>query len=160
MCNKGISLISVIISIICIIILASIVIFTGLETPDNALFSDFAEEISNIRTSLATKRANNFMEYGDEDYGFREVELVGAPDNFVSFSKGSGNKIGHLVDLNLLDYNVRIRGKGTVDGTVTFKQDDVFVYDKNGAIYYVLGYNNEDKIYYNVITYENVGGED
>ena len=43
--NLGVSLISLIITIIVIIILASISFFGGMKTPENALLANFDEEV-------------------------------------------------------------------------------------------------------------------
>ena len=56
--KKGISLISLIITIIVIIILAAIVIFTGLNTPDRANLAKFTQNISDFRTAVQ----QDFME--------------------------------------------------------------------------------------------------
>ena len=45
-------MISLIITIIVIIILAAIVIFTGLNTPDRANFAKFVSEFSDFRTAV------------------------------------------------------------------------------------------------------------
>ena len=49
--NSGISLISLIITIIVTIILASIVIFSGLATPEKARLAKFATDIDNVQTA-------------------------------------------------------------------------------------------------------------
>lgn len=49
----GLSLISLIITVIVIIILATIVIFSGLKTPDRANFAKFAEDFSSYKTAIA-----------------------------------------------------------------------------------------------------------
>lgn len=153
--NNGISLISLIITIIVIIILASIAYFSGFRTPETAMLSKFTEEISNLRTSVATVRANNAIEKDDENYGFKYVHLVNAPDRFISFSNDDSDKTGYLVDISVLDYKPANRGKGTISGDqVNFGKDDVYVYDKNGAIYYVGGFLDDGKVYYNAITFE------
>ena len=49
-----------------------------------------------------------------------------------------------------MDYKPNVRGKGAItNGTVTFGVDDVYIYDKNGTIFYVKGYLSDNKLYYN-----------
>ena len=146
--NKGVSLVSMIITIIVIIILASIVIFTGMDTPEQATFSRFLEELSNIKVAVGTKRANNFENSGDMNDGFSQVTLNDAPDTFVSFIDSSD--VGYIVDFDLIDYEPLGLGLGSTDvSEATFGVEDIFVYDKNGTIFYVKGYPNDGLIYYN-----------
>lgn len=146
--NKGISLISMIVTIIVIIILAGIVIFTGMDTPEQATFSRFLEEVSNIKVAIGTKRASNFESVGNMEAGFNQVTLSNAPDTFVSFS--DSKEIGYIVDFDLIDYKPLGLGTGDIDVTeATFGVEDIFVYDKNGTIFYVKGYPNDGLIYFN-----------
>ena len=66
--NRGISLVSVTITIIVIIILSSIAIFSGFDTPNQAFLSEFTSEINSIKVSVGEKRAENMIESG-ENYG-------------------------------------------------------------------------------------------
>ena len=50
--NRGISLISLIITIIVIIILAAIVIFSGMGTPEKAQLSAVISDIDNVQTAV------------------------------------------------------------------------------------------------------------
>lgn len=152
--NNGISLISLIVTIIAIIIIASISYFNGLEAPETASFSKFMDEIVSIRTELATVRAKNLMEHDDMNYGFKKVILVDMPYGFVSFS-GDACDVGYLIDFELLDYKPMNRGMEEITGNeVIFGEDDAYVYDSNGAVYYVKGYENEDKLYFNAKCFE------
>lgn len=156
--NLGVSLISLIITIIVIIILASISFFGGMRTPENALLANFDEEVNNVRTALATYRAGLFEEYGDMDYEAKVVEIIDAPSEFVSISDSSTK--GYVVDMSKLNYSTKVIAKDAFEGdTVTFDVDDVIVYDKLGAVYYAKGYRDEDKLYYNVKCYKVVDGE-
>lgn len=155
MSKQGISLISVIITIIVIIILASIAIFTGFNTPDKAIFSRFTQEIDELRTELVTVRTNNFELYRDTDYGFEEVVITNAPEEFISASNDSNTVIGHVIDTNRIK-DALYRGKGTHDsGVVVFDKDDVYVYDKNGTVFYAKGFQTEEYIYYNATAHKN-----
>ena len=50
--NRGISLISLIITIIVIIILAAIVIFSGMGTPEKAQLSGVISDIDSVQTAV------------------------------------------------------------------------------------------------------------
>lgn len=150
--NKGITLISLIITIISIIILASIAIFSSDSTPEYAIFSTFTEELDDIQTAVAIKRANGIANYDNENYDFLKVELVNAPEKFKSFDEG--RITGYLIDFSKLDFKPNGTGLETLVGNVaTFKQNDVYVYDKNGTVYYVKGFENEGKIYFTMTSY-------
>lgn len=153
--NDGISLIALIITIISIIIIASITLFNAGKEPDYAIRSNFTSEINDLKVALGTKRANNFNEYEEMEKGFKEVTLINAPNDFISFSSTPGEVKGYLIDLELLGYTNLKRGNGSVSGdTVTFDKDDVYVYDKNGTVYYAKGFREETKVYYNATIYK------
>lgn len=156
--NLGISLMSLIITIITIIILASISIVGEMGTPENAMLANFFTDVKNVRDALATYRAGLFEEKGDTDYGAKTVELVGAPSEFVSISN-SGVK-GYVVEMSKINYTAKLIAKEEFTGdTVTFGIDDVLIYDKLGAVFYAKGYRDENKLYYNVNCYKIVEGE-
>ena len=150
--SDGVSLISLIVTIICIIIIATISVFSGFGTPEMAAFSKFTEEINNVKVAITNKRAENFAEYDNADYGFTKVIVKNAPASFSTFD--SSEVTGYLVNFDKIDYSLIDYGNGVItDGEVEFEKDDVFVYDSKGIVYYVLGYEYEDKIYYNAKTY-------
>ena len=149
--NNGITLISLIVTIISIIILATIVIFAGYNAPNNALFSDFTDEMSNMRVAVNTFKAQNLAKY----------KLKDAPEDFISFSGDAEYKVGYAIDCELLNYIPEFRGKDDNLTEATFGKDDVYVYDKKGTIYYVRGYLKDDsnRIYYNSRVFEELGGK-
>ncbi len=147
--NFGVTTMSLIIIIIAIIILASISFYLSFDTPNRAVLSDFLSEVNDIKVSVATYRAENAVLY-DENKDFIKVVVKNAPDKFVSFSSNSGDTIGYAIDLNVLDYKGAKRGtKKIINGEVEFGVDDVYIYDKNGTVYYVRGFDFDDKLYYN-----------
>lgn len=150
--NKGITLISLIITIICIIILAAIAIFSSESTPEYAIFSNFTEELDSIKTAVAMKRASGIEKQDNENYGFTKVNIIAAPEEFKSFDEGSCT--GYLIDFSTLGYKPTGKGLETLAGdTVTFEVNDVYVYDKNGVPYYAKGFESEGKIYFNMNSY-------
>lgn len=152
--NKGVSLITLIITIVVIIIIAGVSFYSAEKTPESTTFYKYTEEIADIRTALALYRANCLTKYDDENYGFKYVTLANAPDTFVSCSDDASEVTGYVVDFGLLDYIPQSRGKGIVNSEqVKFEEDDVFVYDKNGAVYYAEGFSHNDRLYFNAKTY-------
>lgn len=159
--NDGITLITLIVTIISIIILAAIIISAGYNAPNNAMFSDFSDEMSNMRVAVNTFRAQNLAKYDDENYNFKQIKLKDAPNDFVSFSGDMEYKVGYAIDCDLLNYVPEFRGKADNLTEATFGKDDVYVYDKKGTIYYVKGQVKEDtnRIYYNNRVFEELGGK-
>lgn len=150
--NKGITLISLIITIISIIILAAIAIFNRESTPEYAIFSNFTAELDSIKTAVAMKRASGIENHDDENYGFKKVTIAEAPEKFKSFDEGSCT--GYLIDFATIGYKPAGKGLETLAGdVVTFEVNDVYVYDKNGVPYYAKGFANEGKIYFNMNSY-------
>ena len=152
MSNKGISLISLIITIITIIIIATISIYNGYKTPEMADLTSFTSDMDMARVKLGTVRAQNFEEYGDKDYSFQEVYIQNAPEGFISISNDEIK--GYLIHKDIYKGVLKKYGNGTISGdTVEFDMDDVFVYDKNGTVYYAKGYFNDGKLFYNATSY-------
>ena len=143
-------MLSLIITIIATLILASIVIFSSMSAPKSASFSSFVDEVNNIRTSLGIVRNNNLLEHDDANKDFFRVTVENAPDRFITFQNNEGKQIGYVIDMEKIGIPEVKRGLGTFeDEKVTFGVEDVYVYDKNGPVFFVQGYENEGKIYYN-----------
>ena len=73
--NKGISLISLIITIIVIIILASIVIFNGLDTPESARYAKFTSDLSNLQETVDQRYGDKYSEYAVEGKNIQESDI-------------------------------------------------------------------------------------
>ena len=102
-------------------------------------------------------RAESFEETRKLDDKFELVEIINAPEGYISVSNNQGKTLGYLVDISLLKDSPSF-GKGTVatNGKAEFDKDDVFVYDKNGTVYYVKGFDSHDgdRIYYNATVFK------
>ena len=147
--NSGVTLMSLIITLIVIILLAAISFYFGFDIPNSAVLSDFSTEVSNIKVGVANHRAESMVLY-DENKDFIKVTIENAPSKFVSFPSEDGSIIGYAIDLDKISYGGAKRGFQDVkDGKVTFGVDDIYVYDKNGIIYYAKGFRVGDKTYYN-----------
>lgn len=152
--DRGISLISVIITVISIILIATISLYSGFKTPDTAIYSSFVSTIDGVKVEVANIRTESFEKSRDMDKEFKKVNIENAPSDFVSFPNNEHQIQGYVVDTSKLPDKLRY-GNASVDGdTVEFKKDDVFVYDKNGTIYYAKGFNYDGKIYYNATVKE------
>lgn len=154
--NSGVSIITVIITIIVIIILASISI-SQIGSQEKANYAKFVQEMQEVQKGVETKRLSNYK-YGKKyaNDGFCKVIVEGSvPSSFEAEVK-DGNKIGYLVDLEYLGYSNLVTGQAytnfVADGenikTVTFGQDDVYVYDADGTVYYARGFLSEGVMYY------------
>ena len=82
--NKGISLISLIITIIVIIILAAIVIFNGLDTPESARYAKFTNDLSNLQETVDQRYGDKYSEYAVEGKNIQDSDIyrwIAAGDN-------------------------------------------------------------------------------
>lgn len=154
--QRGISLISLVVTVIVVMIIAAISLYDGQTTPEMANRSVFMQEIDDLRVELGILRANHFAETGNADEGFELVMVYNAPEEFVSVSEDINVMQGYLIDFNELDKSYYGNGTLSVAGQVHFGKDDVFVYDKNGTVYYAAGFEDQDtgEVYYNSISHK------
>lgn len=156
--QKGISLLTLIITIITIIILSVVTMKLNSKSLDEAAIVKFKQEITDVKKGVETIKLINSKDGLSEEAlnkGFLKVKVAGEniPLNFVSFD--SGEMTAYLIDLELIDYKKIKTGHGykeiEANDTVTFDVDDVYVYDKNGTVYYLKGtYLDGDEPYYTI----------
>lgn len=144
---------SLAITIVAIIVLASVFIVTMSDMPSEAMYTRFVQEVTNVESAIYEYRLQN-AKYGDSEEkvnaGFEKVMLFNAPADFMSFDKGEGVTTGYLINLATISYTNAEFGQGyaTTEKTFTFEEDDVYVYDATGSVYYVKGINyKKTKIY-------------
>lgn len=152
-------MISLVVTIIVILILASVFIATSSNSPDQAMYARFIQELSNVQDGVYSTRIQNSANGDSEEKinaGFTKVTLEKdkAPTEFESFDFTGNTLVGYIVDLELISYTNAEFGGGYVkyvtedgspsDQTLKFRKDDVYVYDASGTVYYVKGlkYNN------------------
>lgn len=111
--DKGISLISLIITIIVIIILAAIVIYTGLNTPDRANFAKFTQQVDNIQTAINEEYFKKVEKYATEHKTRTESQI------YYIIASGKEDD----VDVNTTLENVRT---GTVEELGLYLRPDTF----------------------------------
>ena len=73
--KEGISIISLIITIIVIIILASIVIFNGLDTPESARYAKFTSDLSNLQETVDQRYGDKYSEYAVEGKNIHSSDI-------------------------------------------------------------------------------------
>ncbi|MBR3887484.1 MAG: leucine-rich repeat protein [Clostridia bacterium] len=114
------------------------------DLPTEAMYTRFVQEVTNVESAIYEYRLQN-AKYGDSEEkvnaGFEKVMLFNAPADFMSFDKGDGVTTGYLINLATISYTNAEFGQGyeTTEKTFTFDQDDVYVYDATGSVYYVKG---------------------
>lgn len=137
---------SLAITIVAIIVLASVFIVTMSDMPSEAMYTRFVQEVTNVESAIYEYRLQN-AKYGDSEEkvnaGFEKVMLFNAPADFMSFDKNDGVTTGYLINLATISYTNAEFGQGyaTTEKTFTFEQDDVYVYDATGSVFYVKGIN-------------------
>ena len=157
--NSGISLITVIITVVVIIILSGIVIYSQFYTVDSAVYAKFVQEYEEVKTNVETIRIGNTkQDIANIDDGFLKVKVEGdIPQNFISI--GEGENQAYLVDLNLIGCDALTTGRAyknylaleEENRIVTFGEDDVYVYDSRGRLYYVKGIVNDGATVYEAL---------
>ncbi len=143
-------MVSVVITIIVVIILASVVITDSSQSIYQAGDSKMKQQITEVKKGIDTVRlANAKSGKTDEDTinaGFIKVRVVDPPETFVSFDEDQ--LTGYAVDLSTIDYEKLEIGRGYMSlmkgDIVTFDEDDVFVYDGAGKVFYAKGYQVGD----------------
>lgn len=157
--NSGISLVSIIITIIVVIILAAISI-KGLDSRQNAAHAKYVQEFEELRKGVETKRLSNSKNgIENADNGFYRVYVSGdIPYNFMSIGNGE-EKIAYLVSLDFIGYDDMSTGRAYREfeagaeedlKTVTFGEDDAYVYDSTGRLFYAKGFPHGDEILHEV----------
>lgn len=73
--SKGISLISLIITVIVIILLASITIFNGMNTPEQAQFAKFSTEVANLQEAVDNQYNKRYGDLVKRGATFTDPEI-------------------------------------------------------------------------------------
>ena len=137
-------MIALIVTIVVIVVIASVFIVKGSDLPGEALYTRFVQEVTSVESAIYENRLQN-AKYGDSEEklnaGFEKVILFEAPADFVSFNPGEGLTSGYLINLETISYMNAEFGQEytTTERTFTFGKDDVYVYDATGSVFYVKG---------------------
>ena len=102
--SKGISMISLVITIVLILILAAVAFASSRSSIKNTNKSAYMQEISDVQELVSSQRISNQI-YGNEEEqenkGFYKKRIVNPPESFVSFDE---NMItGYVVDLETIN---------------------------------------------------------
>ena len=158
--NKGVSLITLIITIVVIIILAAISMQTSSDIPDQANYTKYMQEMKNVQTGVENAKLTNAKKGTSVEKltsGFKKVYLENAPASFVSFGDIYDEVTGYLVNLSDIGYTQAEYGQGyrtyfENENTPTIKfgdnTSDVFVIDAEWTVYYVKGLRYKDSMNY------------
>lgn len=138
-------MISIVIMVVVILILAVVTFWNSNRPIEQTLEVKYHEEIGEVKKGLTSKRllnAKNGLSEESVNNGFIKVTVEGAPEGFVSFDTDSIT--GYVVDLSVIGYNNLSTGKAyktvSTGDTITFGEDDVYVYDADGNVFYAKGY--------------------
>lgn len=141
---------SVIITVIVVIILSTIVIRGSSRSIYQAGENKIMQQLAEVKKGVDAVRLTNAKTgKTDEDTinkGFIKVRVENPPESFVSFDEDK--LTGYVVDLSVIDYEKLEIGRGYLtlmkDDVVTFDEDDVYLYDNAGTVYYAKGYQIGD----------------
>ena len=158
--QKGVSLITLVITIIVVIILASLAISGNIGTVDEATVASYKHELKDVEVGVSATRINNQKGGIGEEFketGFYPIIIENPPENFVSF--GEDEFYGYIVDLDYIDNEETKKGfdykkyiNAAADQTITFgkqgRDNDVYIYDATGKVFYAKGLYVEGGVYY------------
>ncbi len=160
--SKGISMIALVITIITMVILASIAIVNHNDTMDEVKVADYRNELKTVEVNVSSYRLKNQIEGMGEDVhekGFYKVKIENPPSDFVSF--GEEDCYGYVVDLAKIEQvDVAKYGKEYLKYASTEKEvifgkrgtdNDVYIYDALGKVFYAKGLYIEDGVYFSDI---------
>ena len=157
--NDGISIITLVITIISIIILFAISIFAMFNTTDSAEKSKFYHTISEVQTATDIKRKQSYIisSYLNSSgliEPFDEIDIINPIESFLDSNLSKEGVQGYLINLETLNISGSYIGNDFENTSnnkkAIFNQSDVFVYDKTGIVYYAKGYRIGDEIFYNI----------
>ncbi len=158
---KGLSMITLVITIVVVVIIATISIVANLGTIDESAIADYRHELKNVEVSVSAVRISNQKGGIGEEFkeeGFYPVLIENPPQEFVSFEENEFK--GYVVDLSKIKENETKKGKDykkyieslTSIKTITFgnkgTDNDVFIYDATGKVYYAKGFYIKGGVYY------------
>ena len=143
-------MLSVVITVIVVIILSTIVIRGSSRSIYQAGENKIMQQLVEVKKGVDAVRLTNAKTgKTDEDTinkGFIKVRVENPPESFVSFDEDK--LTGYVVDLSTIDYEKLEIGRGYLtlmkDDVVTFDEDDVYLYDNAGTVYYAKGYQIGD----------------
>lgn len=140
--ESGISMVSLVITIIAMIILTAIVLWNRQNVTDMAIKAAFYNELSQVQSLTDIKKKEKF-ELKEKDYGFERIKIINPPHDFVSLS--SGEMLGCLIDLEYIGakgatYGTAYKDFDTENEFGIFRKTDIYVWDKTGTVYYVEGF--------------------
>lgn len=143
-------MVSLVVTVIVVIILASIVVTSSNRSIYQAGETQMKQQMAEVKKGVDAVRLTNAKAgKTDEDTinaGFIKVRVVNPPETFVSFDEEQIT--GYAVDLSTIDYQKLEIGRGYLSlmkgDIVTFDEDDVFLYDNAGKVYYTKGFQIGD----------------
>ena len=95
--EKGVSLISLIITIIVIIISAAVVIFSGMDAPESAQFAKFSSDIDNMQNTVDGRYSDMYTEYALQGKVIKNDEIY----RWIATGEFSGDSTERIVDIDL-----------------------------------------------------------
>ncbi|MBR5227812.1 MAG: hypothetical protein IKV94_04150 [Clostridia bacterium] len=140
--KKGISLVSLGIIVVILTIILSVVVITSSDSVNNMHKVRFVTEFIQVETATEKYYINNNIYPGSEKI---QVEFTASESNQFAEETIIDNKV------NLLKINLSVLGVDEATYGAGESQEDFYaVSETTGKVYYVKGFNYQDKIYYRV----------
>ncbi|MBQ8298477.1 MAG: InlB B-repeat-containing protein [Clostridia bacterium] len=166
--QKGVSMITLVITIVVLLILLLAAFAYSGNSINEASRAEFFQEVSLVEQQSSEKRfANQINGTGEaiENQGFYKTKIKNPPEDFVSFSEDA--IYGYVVDLEYIEFDDEAKrgwdykkfSTNTETNMAEFGVDDIYVYDKDGKVFYLGGYQTNDGVYYTKDLLEKAGPE-
>ncbi len=165
--QKGISMVSLVITIVVLFILLGIGFSYSNNSIKQAGRGVFVRELSLVQQAANEKKLDNQIEGSSEEIkfkGFYKTKIKNPPVSFASFSEDE--IYGYVIDLEYVHTEDADRGhdykrfaKDIENNVVEFGKDDVYVCDKDGNVFYAKGYQTDEGTYYSKNEIEGLGPE-
>ena len=163
--EKGVSMVSLVITIVVMLILLGIAFISSNDSVENAGKGIFIRELALVQQAANESKLDNQVDGTSEEIkfrGFYKTRIKNPPISFVSFSEDE--IYGYVIDLEYVHTEDADRGHDyksfAVDiesNVVEFGVDDVYVCDKDGNVFYAKGWPTSEGTYYSPNEVEGLG---
>jgi len=144
--KKGISAVSLAISVVILLVIVSSISISITYSVSNAKKLTFAKEIYNIQ-SVVTEyiQKENVLPASMDALQIKPEDI----EQFENENIVDGNIFLNVLDLSELEIKNTVYGNKEIGDTLEAKEKDVYaVSPKTGKVYYVAGFESNDKTYY------------
>lgn len=138
-------MITIVITVVVLLILIGVFYATSYDSINKTAEAKAKQQLSEIKKGVDSVRIKNAKIGTKEEQinrGFIKVQVEDEPDSFVSFDEDTVT--GYAIDLSKINYEKNNTGREYLTlkegDKVKFNENDLYVYDAVGTVYYLKGY--------------------